>query len=69
MKTKGKGKKGRGKRVETEPVPAPMSEAERSFEQILQRERTTHPNSEGYHFIRPEWHSWVYGGGKKGERG
>lgn len=51
-----------------ESLPEPMSQAERSFEQILQRERTVDVNDEGYHFIRPKWHRWVYGGGKQGDK-
>lgn len=53
----------RRKRREEEPVQDPL---ERAFENVLLRERTVQPNAEGYHFVRPEWHRWVYGGGKKG---
>jgi hypothetical protein len=45
-----------------------LSPSERAFELILQRERTSYPNSEGYHFIRPKWHRWVYGGAKHNEK-
>lgn len=48
-----------------EPV---LSPEERSFEAILQNERTKELNSEGYHFIRPKWHRFVYGGGKQDEK-
>jgi len=46
-----------------------LSPEERSFEAILARERTEEVNSEGYHFVRPRWHRWVYGGGRKSEKG
>ena len=39
--------------------------SERAFEQVIAQERTEEKNAEGYHFIRPAWHRWVYGGGKK----
>lgn len=66
-KTKHKGKR---KKVKVEEV-APVTEnpVERSFENIIQRQRTEYKNDEGYHFIRPDWHRWVYGGGKKGDKG
>lgn len=38
---------------------------ERSFENILQRQRTESVGEEGYHFVRPKWHAWVYGGAKR----
>lgn len=44
-----------------------LSPEERHFEAILARERTEEVNSEGYHFVRPRWHRWVYGGGRKSE--
>ena len=42
--------------------------AERNVDRIVQREKTIHTNDEGYHFVRPAWHRWVYGGGKQKER-
>jgi hypothetical protein len=32
---------------------------------IVANERTEEINDEGYHFVRPAWHRWVYGGGRK----
>lgn len=65
MKKKAKGKK---REVVLEVEPQTLSPAERSFELILQRERTPYLNDEGYHFIRPAWHRYVYGGGKKDDK-
>jgi hypothetical protein len=49
-------------------VDSSLTQGERAAEALLQRERTSHPNSEGYHFVRPDWHRWVYGGGRKTEK-
>ena len=38
---------------------------EQSVHRIMANERTEEVNEEGYHFIRPEWHRYVYGGGKR----
>jgi 5-methylcytosine-specific restriction endonuclease McrA len=31
----------------------------------MSAEQTEQPTDEGYHFVRPAWHRWVYGGQKK----
>lgn len=31
----------------------------------MRAEQTKYATDEGYHFIRPAWHKWVYGGSKK----
>lgn len=53
-------------RKKTIEIGEPETPEERAFSQVLLRERTPYTNDEGYHFIRPDWHRWVYGGGKKG---
>lgn len=67
MKTsKGQRRVIKNKKVqELDPV---LSPEERSFQAILQGERTVETNSEGYHFVRPRWHRWVYGSGKQSEK-
>lgn len=56
------------KRKKMELAEQVLSPTERIFEAILMRERTEEVNSEGYHFRRPVWHRWVYGGGKKADK-
>lgn len=31
----------------------------------FKEEKTTLATEEGYHFVRPEWHQYVYGGAKR----
>jgi hypothetical protein len=51
-------RKAREQRAEVDPF-------EKFIEAALRQERTSKPNEEGYHFIRPAWHRIVYGGGRQ----
>ena len=51
-----------------EPILRTLEAIVTSFDEdvpVTVMERTKGVNDEGYHFIRPEWHRWVYGSGKR----